>query len=206
MGKTDNDKFFNDTYVPTASFSGTRYDGFTTGDLLAYTRSCFNLKASTTKASSTKELTDFLTDQWPSNDVKNALNRMRAVVVDALDWGPDVLIKILPDLDVAFFNGLLRNKIQVSWQDSLSIQAEEFPASRFDNDLGATVFDDVNSISHVYLNRRNICAKSNPRQAMLLTLVHELVVSTSASRKLSLPNNYSWWYSMPGITSYVPKP
>ena len=43
---------------------------------------------------------------------------MRAVI-DTPDWGPDILIKILPDLDVAFFNGLLRNKIQVSWKFQL---------------------------------------------------------------------------------------
>ena len=62
---------------------------------------------------------------------------MRAVI-DTPDWGPDILIKILPDLDVAFFNGFLRNKIQVSWQDEFSMQALRFPTSEFHNALGST--------------------------------------------------------------------
>ena len=65
---------------PTTSCSGTTYDGFTTADLLAYTRFSFNLKPNRTKASSTKELTDFLTIQWPSDNVLNALSRMGAVI------------------------------------------------------------------------------------------------------------------------------
>lgn len=76
---------------------------------------------------------------------------MRAVVVDTLDWGPDVLLKILPDLDGAFFNGLLRNKIQVSWQDVFSIRALESPSSEF---------DDLNGICYVYLNRHKICQEA----------------------------------------------
>ena len=106
MDDIDEDAFFSYIHMPTTSDSGTQYDGFTTADLLAYTYPVFNLKPNTTKANSTKELTDFLTNQWPNNDVANALNRMRAVI-DTPDRGPDVLIRILPDLDVAFFNGLL---------------------------------------------------------------------------------------------------
>ena len=122
------------------------------------------------KASSTKELTDFLTNQWPSNNVKNALNRMRAVI-DTPDCGPDILIKILPDLDVAFFNGLIRNKIQVSWQDEYSMQASGFPRSDFHLDLGSTEFDSLNGICYVFLNRHNICDEPDPRQAMSQTLL-----------------------------------
>ena len=184
--------FYDDTYVPITLYSGTQYAGFTIADLLAYTRPVLNLKPITTKVSSTKELTDFLTTQWPSNEVQNALNRMRAVVVDTWDWGPDVLVKILPDLDVAFFNGLLKNKIQVSWQDESSIQAQEFPSQNFEYDLGATEFDKLSGICHVYLNRYNISDEVNAREAMLQTLLHELVVSIYARSKVSFSNTCLW--------------
>lgn len=186
----DEELFFENTHEPTSNV-GTHYDGFTKSDLLAYTRSVFNLKPYTTTASSAKELTDFLTNQWPNNDVVNALNRMRAVI-DTPGWGPDLLIKILPDLDVAFFNGLLRNKIQVSWQDGFSMEDLEFPCSGFDTALGGTEFDHLNGICYVYLNRIFICYEPDFRQAMLTTLFHELVVSMHASSKVCLPNICSW--------------
>ena len=47
-----------------------------------------------------------LSKQWPNAKVKDALNRINQVI-STPDWGPDILVKILPDLDVAFFDGYL---------------------------------------------------------------------------------------------------
>ena len=57
------------------------------------------------KAEATTRLTDFLINQWPGDDdVRFTLRRMRQVI-HSPRWGPDILVKILPDMDMAFFNG-----------------------------------------------------------------------------------------------------
>lgn len=79
-----------------------------------------------------------------------------------------------------------------SWKILRSIQALKFPSSGFGNVLGVTELDNLNGICYVYLNRHSICHELNPKQAMLQTLLHELVVSIYASSKVSLLNVYLW--------------
>ena len=73
------------------------------------------------KAESTRQLTGFLAYQLPNHKARDALSSMREVIWTP-GWGPDTLIKILPDMDEAFFNGLLRQRVQVSWEDEASVQ------------------------------------------------------------------------------------
>ena len=56
------------------------------------------------KAEATTRLTDCLVNQWPGEDARFALRRMRQMI-HTPGWGPDILVKILPDVDMAFFNG-----------------------------------------------------------------------------------------------------
>ena len=95
-------------------------------------------------------------------------------------WGPDTLIKILPDMDKAFFNGLLRHRVQVSWEDEASVRSLGIPD--FANKMGVTAFHHDNKTAHIRLNRRAVCFHSDgPRSQMLQTLVHELVVSINGT-------------------------
>ena len=134
------------------------------------------------KAESTKLLTEFLVYSWPSNEVVQALNRMRAAI-DTPGWGPDILIKIIPDMDIAFFNGLLRHKIHVSWQDKFSIQAVPRPVPAFYKTYGAAAFDRTSGICHIYVNREGdlFDAGEVPRKFTLQTLVHQRVVSINSN-------------------------
>ena len=52
-----------------------------------------------------------LDKQWPNAKVKDALDRINQVI-STPDWGPDTLVKILPDRDVAFFDDYLRSRVQ----------------------------------------------------------------------------------------------
>ena len=66
------------------------------------------------------------------------------------------------------------------------MQTLEDPSLDFGNALGATEFGDLNGIFYVYLDRHSICHETDPRQAMLQTLFHEMVVNICASSKMSL--------------------
>ncbi len=92
----------------------------------------------------------FLTNQWPNDTVTDALNRMRQVIrTPTPDWGPDVLVKICRDMDVAFFNCILRFRVRVSWEDSASMQSARFPDPDFANRLGSTQFDRANNNCYI---------------------------------------------------------
>ena len=173
-------QFFYDTYQPIRLGYGTQYHGVTQSDLYAYTRpiSWYIYKPHTNKAASTKQLTDFLANQWPNQIARDALMRMREVI-STPGWGPDMLVKILPDMDEAFFNGLLRSRVQVTWEDEFTVQFSTLPIPRFAYLLGATGYDHNNDICYIRLNRSSICERhSGSRKLMLQVLVHELVVST----------------------------
>ena len=105
------------------------------------------------KAESTRQLTDFLDDQWPNHKARDALRSMREVIWTP-GWGPDTLIKILPDMDEAFVNGLLRYRVQVSWEDEASVQSLDIPD--FANMLGFTAFNHKNNITYIRLNSDQI--------------------------------------------------
>ena len=175
--QADRDQFFRDTFVPVAPTSGTRYDTCKYEDILAYTSAVNGAVCCLPKAHSTWVLTKFLTQQWPSQRAKDALHRIHQAI-STPNWGPDLLIKLMPDLDTAFFNGRLRTHVQVAWEDEYTMLFAFKPDANFDTNLGSTSFDSVNNISYIRLNKTKICHQErNPRIAMLQTLVHEMVVS-----------------------------
>ncbi len=133
MSLTDRQRFYFDTFNPVTLGNGTWYGSCSEADIAAYTNPVptplsppFN-----SKAEGTRELTNFLTNQWPDYTVTDALNRMREVIrTPTPDWGPDVLVKIFRDIDVAFFNCALRFRVLVSWEDTVSMQFARFPDQR----------------------------------------------------------------------------
>lgn len=127
---------------------------------------------------SIRRLTGFLVDQWPNQKAKNALMRMREVI-GRPGWGPDILVKILPNMDEAFFNDLLRCRVQVTWEDEASVRSPNALIPAFANNLGVTSFENIDETCHIRLNRRHVCGGGlcGPRKLMLQVLIHEMVVS-----------------------------
>lgn len=171
--------FFFGTYQPITPYSGTRYPGFTGIELRDYTRPVpqYIYMPHLSNPISTRRLTGFLVDQWPNKKARDALMRMREVI-NTPGWGPDILVKILPDMDEAFSNGLLRCSIQVTWEDEASVRSSNDSIPDFADNLGDTSFDDIDETCHIRLNRRYICGgHGGPRKLMLQVLIHEMVVS-----------------------------
>ena len=132
------------------------------------------------KAAATRRLPDFLIDRWPNEKARNAPRRMRQVICTP-GWRPDILIKMLPDMNEASLNGLLRSRVRVSWEDEASIQSSSLHPN-FANVLGATAFDDRDSLCYNRLNRRGICFNPDePRELMSQALVHEKVARVDST-------------------------
>ena len=167
----DRIQFFHDTYQPITPGSGTQYHGSTASELVAYTSSISpHIYTQGNKADSTREHKVFLVHQWPNLKVRNALRSIREVVLTP-GWSPDTLMKVLPDVDEAFFDGLLRYRIEVAWLDTASVDF-----------FGYTSFNAVENTCCIRLNRRTICfGPLGPRQQMFATLIHEMVVSINST-------------------------
>ncbi|KAK3176964.1 hypothetical protein OEA41_008290, partial [Lepraria neglecta] len=76
------------------------------------------------KAAAAKLATNFLrVNRQPTPEVQNALNRL-FIVRWFESWGPDTIIKALPDLDVAFFGGNLRNNVGVFWKTGDAVKED----------------------------------------------------------------------------------
>ena len=180
--EADLDQFFLDSFVPISNPTiGTQYDSCNIEDILAFTCPTPRLGYLLPKVHSTMLWTDFLINQWPSQRVRDALNSIK-LAISTPGWEPDLLVKLMPDLDVAFFKGRLRTHVQVSWEDSHTMLHLQHPASDFANSLGVTLFDGVNKTCYIRLNRNRVCHEPDPREVMLQTLVHEMVVSKSSTR------------------------
>ncbi|KAL9076588.1 MAG: hypothetical protein Q9161_000920 [Pseudevernia consocians] len=183
LSRKDRIRLFYQSYLPVNSWSGTPYENCTLFDISAYTEFGPNLTPYMSKARSTKQLTDFLSDQWPSREVSQALCRLDKARW-APDWGPETIIKSLPDIDVAFFGGWLRGLIQFSWQDAYTMQSLKNPNPEFANLSGDSYMDVTDNICHVRLNRDMILnISADPRKDMFGTAFHELCVSLDSDRE-----------------------
>lgn len=177
----DETEFFSKTFEPITLGDGTWYASCTGAKILAYTNPDPGPAPFQTKADATRELNNFLINQWPNARVRSALYQIKQVI-DTPDWGPDTMVKMLPDLDVAFFDGRLRSRVHASWQDWHSIQSLNPPVPDFANLLGITWFRCQTNTCSICLNRQKICLDpGGPRLLMLQTLVHEMVVSTNST-------------------------
>ena len=89
-------------------------------------------------------------------------------------------MQIARDLDTAFFDGRLRDTIQVSWED-----VNTFWGSNLIDKLGCTSFDQDNIICHISLNRYAIQGgPTEPRMQTVQTLTHEMVVNFNITKPL----------------------
>ena len=66
---------------------------------------------------SIQTLTSFLSQQTPTPDICDALAQLR-IAAWGPDWGPDIIIKVLRDIDTAFFNSRLCGNGKVHWCNS----------------------------------------------------------------------------------------
>lgn len=121
----------------------------------------------------TSQLTEFLDLHPPLYRYQpEALRRIWLARWDS-KWGPDLLVKMLPDIDTAFFNNRLRENLVVHWSDSDTM------GMRRDTDetetLGMTSTEGGGNCT-VQLNRDVIFAHANPCKQMWQSLYHELVL------------------------------
>ena len=152
--------------------SGTPYD-CTQADIDAFCKPPRNVRSSRFLPAevSIQTLTSFLSQQTPTPDVCDALARLRLAVWDP-DWGPDIIIKALRDIDIDFFNSRLRGNVKVHWCDSSNeIMRKHLPHIP----LGLRSPGERKGQCTVFLNADMIFANRNPCKQMWRTILHELV-------------------------------
>ena len=169
------------TFQTLDPISAIRSGGCSHDDIAGYTKPSFGTRLQSSKADATRWLTSFLVDHWPSRKVKEALDRIGQVLCTPV-WGPDMLVQIARDLDTAFFDGRLRDTIQVSWED-----VDTFWGSNIIGKLGLTGFDEVENICYISLNRYAIQGgETEPRMQTVQTLTHEMLVSSNITKPLDI--------------------
>ena len=175
--------FLESTFQSLDPRSRTRYGGCSAEDIAAYTRPIPSLRPQASKADATRWLTTFLVDQWPSQEVVDALNDIDQVFWTPM-WGPEMLIQISRDLDTAFFHGCLRGSIKVSWED---VNTTPFLGSNLMEVLGITRFDENDNICYILLNRYAIQGGPiEPKTQTVQTLIHEMVVNSNMTKPLDI--------------------
>ena len=163
---------YNQTTYSVKAASGTPYD-CTQTDIDAFCRPPRNVRSTRFLPAevSIQILTSFLSQQTPTPDVYDALARLRLAAWDP-DWGPDIIIKALRDIDIAFFNSRLRGNVKVRWCNSSDeIVRKHLPRIP----LGLSSSGERKGQCTVFLNADMIFAKRNPCKQMWRTTLHELV-------------------------------
>ncbi|KAK3176971.1 hypothetical protein OEA41_008297 [Lepraria neglecta] len=123
----------------------------------------------------TRQIISFLDpNSTPSTPVLTTLDRLKTARW-ADQWGPDVVIKAVHDMDTAIFNGALRGKIAVLWADTELIR--EVAQDQQKMVLGMTAsFGEIDpGTAMVYLNSDEIFKEPEPQKKMWETVIHELV-------------------------------
>lgn len=123
----------------------------------------------------TLQLVDFLNPERPIlPHIYAALIRLRYARWDS-KGGPDIILKVLHDMDIAFFNSRLRGKVVVRWSNTedITVQMEDVDATHV---WGLTSYCGGGRCS-VFLNADTILASPNPCREAWQTLFHELLVS-----------------------------
>ena len=170
------DRFYSNTFKPVTIEDGTRYDQCSAEDISAYTSPVPGRPALLSRAEGIRVLNGFLSNDWPNKATQDALERIRRVIRTP-GWGPDVLIKVSHDMDTAFFNGHLRSRVLVSWQDE-QVMHTIVPDFRYL--FGCTSHSRNSNTCLISLNRVGICyGPAEPRRQMFQTLTHEMLVSSN---------------------------
>ena len=165
-------QLYNLTVCSTEAQNGTPYD-CSQADIDAF--HTFARTVRSTKFLPAEEsiqmLTSFLTQQNSTADICDALARLRLAAWDP-NWGPDVIIKALCDIDIAFFNSRLRGHVKVYWCNS----SNEHIRRRLPQvPRGLMSPGEREGQCTVFLNADTIFAKRNPCKQMWRTTLHELV-------------------------------
>ena len=163
---------YNQTAYSIKAPSGTPYD-CTQADIDDFHRFARTVRGPTflPAEESIQKLTSFLTQQHPTPDICNVLARLRLAAWDP-NWGPDVIIKALRDIDKAFFNSRLRGNVKVHWCNS-SNETIRRHLPRVPRGLMSP--GERKGQCTVFLNADTIFAKQNPCKQMWRTTLHELV-------------------------------
>ena len=172
LSREDIKQLYNQALCSTKAPSGTPYD-CTQADIDAFHRFARTVRSPTflPAEESIQTLTSFLTQQHPTPDICNALARLRLAAWDP-NWGPDVIIKALCDIDKAFFNSRLRGNVKVYWCNSSNETIRgHFPRVP----RGLMSPGERKGQCTVILNADTIFAKQNPCKQMWRTTLHELV-------------------------------
>ena len=106
----------------------------------------------------------------PNSTQIDAMARLRNGVRER-HWEPDIVIKAMHDIDVAFFNGKLKGKVIVRWTGP----NEEVPGVPT-TAAGSTAYHG-DGLASIILNSRNILERPDSKMQMWTTLIHEAVVS-----------------------------
>ena len=163
---------YNRATYPVKAAGGTPY-GCTQADIDTFCKAPRNVRSTRFLPAevSIQILTSFLSQQTPTPDVCDARARLRLAAWNP-DWGPDIIIKALRDIDIAFFNSRLRGNVKVHWcNSSEEIMRKHLPRIP----LGLSISGEREGQSTVFLNADLIFAKRNPCKQMWRTTLHELV-------------------------------
>ena len=115
-----------------------------------------------------------------SSHERDAIERLVSSLNDAgrCRWGPDLIIKMFPDLDIVFFGGVLRGHVRVLWGTSEDWAMLKHVTKK--DDRGATTSIRHSGRASIWLNAKAIFLEpvaTTPLSAMLATMLHEMCVS-----------------------------
>ena len=174
-------QLWQDSFSNVGLYTGAPYPGCTQQDLIDYQHDFSdpdsypvhlmdqNPFKFISKAAAAKLATNFLrVNRQPTPEI-NLLFVVRLFE----SWGPDTTIKALPDLDVAFFGGSLRNNVGVFWKTGDAVKEDpEF------KDCWAETFFKARGHCNIYSNRDMMFNSQWPAIMARETILHELVVSS----------------------------
>lgn len=131
----------------------------------------FSASLSSNPNSITAKLNDVLSKPL-CEEQSSARERIRkAFSSESTSWQPDLLIKVVPDLDLLLFDGALLGRIAVAWAD--------LPTGKGFENRGLTMMDPLLLWKvQIQLNRASYLYAS--KQQVLGTLMHELMHAYSA--------------------------
>lgn len=115
-----------------------------------------------------------------SSHERDAIERLVSSLNDArrCRWGPDLIIKSFPDLDIVFFGGVLRGNVRALWKTSEDWAMLERGTE--EDDGGATNSIRYSGRASIWLNAKAIFLNpvaTTPFGAMFATMLHEMCVS-----------------------------
>ena len=106
-----------------------------------------------------------------------AIDRLIDAILDAEEngYGPDIIIKAFADLDLVFFNGMLRGNVRVHWASDEYFQKWQVPPGTW----GFTVRPQRGEMGQcrIYLNAKTILldpSTDTPFKTMFGTMLHEM--------------------------------